>query len=136
MVFDSSIVAIVDDNAAILQSMEFLLELEGYEVIVYASPASFLDDRTTQPACLIIDQNMPGMTGLQLITRLRQQENHIPILLMCGFLSTDIIARASELGVTRVLEKPLEPDNLLEFVAGFVAPCREGTARTMAVGEI
>src|SRR3954452_25356877 len=61
------VVAIVDDNAAILQSMELLLELDGYEVSGYASPASFLADRTMQPACLITDQNMSGMTRLQLV---------------------------------------------------------------------
>ena len=113
------VVAIVDDNVAILHSMELLLELEGYEVSAHASPASFLADRSMQPACLITDQNMSGMTGLQLVSQLRQQENHIPVLLMCGFLSTDIIERASALGVTRVLEKPLELDDLLEFVGGF-----------------
>ncbi len=102
---DSYIVAIVDDNVAILDSMELLLELEGYDVIGYASPASFLADRTTQSACLIIDQNMPGMTGLELVTRMRQQESHIPVLLMCGFLSTDIIARASELGTQQGARK-------------------------------
>jgi two-component system response regulator FixJ len=118
MVVDSYIVAIVDDNVAILNSMELLLGLEGYEVIGYVSPASFLADRTTQPACLIIDQNMPGMTGLELVTLLRQQEDHIPILLMSGFLSTDIITRARELGIRRVLQKPLELDELLEFVGG------------------
>ena len=115
---NSCIVAIVDDDVAILNSMEILLGLEGYDVIGYASPAAFLADRTTQPACLITDQNMPEMTGLELVTRMRQQENHIPVLLMCGLLSIDIITRASELGVTRVLEKPLELDDLLEFVGG------------------
>jgi FixJ family two-component response regulator len=113
------VVAIVDDNVAILHSMELLLELEGYEVSAHDSPASFLADHSMQPACLITDQNMSGMTGLQLVSQLRQQKNHIPVLLMCGFLSTDIIERASALGVTRVLEKPLELDDLLEFVGGF-----------------
>jgi two-component system, LuxR family, response regulator FixJ len=112
------VVAIVEDNLAIRQSMELLLKLEGYEVSAHASPASFLADRTMRPACLITDQNMSGMTGLQLISQLRQQENQIPVLLMCGYLSTDIIERASELGVSRVLEKPLELDDLLEFVGG------------------
>ena len=118
------VVAIVEDNLAIRQSMELLLKLEGYEVSAHASPASFLADRTMRPACLITDQNMSGMTGSgrRLVSQLRQQENQIPVLLMCGYLSTDIIERASELGVSRVLETLPELDDLLEFVGGLLNP--------------
>ena len=110
------VVAIVDDDIAVLRSVKFLLELEGHEVIAYTSSASFLADRTTPSACLIVDQNMPGMTGLQLVAELRRQDDHIPVLLMCGLLSPEIIARATELEIRKLLEKPAEPDDLLNVV--------------------
>jgi DNA-binding response OmpR family regulator len=59
---------------------------------------------------------MPGMTGLQLVAELRRKEDHIPVLLMCGLLSSEIITRATELGIRRLLAKPTEPDDLLKIV--------------------
>ena len=67
----SGIVAIVDDDQAVLDSLKFLLEVVGYQVVVHASARGFLNDRASRPACLIVDQHMPGMTGLDLTQTLR-----------------------------------------------------------------
>ena len=61
----SGVVAIVDDYVPLLDSLRHLLEADGHAVRTYASPASFLADRGNAPACLIVDYNMPGMTGLR-----------------------------------------------------------------------
>ena len=60
---DSRVVAVIDDDVAVLDSLKFLLEVVGYAVVAYNSAAAFLDDRVTRPACLIVDQHMPLMTG-------------------------------------------------------------------------
>jgi len=116
----SGAVAVVDDNIALLDSMKFLLATEGYDVVVHGSPAAFLEHSATGLACLIVDQQMPGMKGLELVARLRQDGNHIPVLLMSGLLSTDILAHAARLGVNMVLEKPPEEKDLLRFVRSHV----------------
>jgi FixJ family two-component response regulator len=113
----SGIVAVVDDHVAIVRSLKLLLELEGYEVVTYTSARSFLVDDSRYPACLIVDQNMPEMTGIQLVTRFRERAGSIPVLLVCGSLSPDIVARATALGIERVLQKPTEPGDILQFVA-------------------
>jgi two-component system response regulator FixJ len=110
------IVAIVDDNIAVLDSAKFLFGIQGFDVFTYSSAAAFLDDRVTRAACLIVDQNMPGMTGLELVARLRKEGSQIPVLLTTGLLSSDVVARAAELDIDTVLEKPLEVDDYLKFL--------------------
>ncbi len=110
------IVAVVDDDPAVLASMKFLLETMGHKVADYASATSFLRDGTIEPACLIVDQHMPRMTGLDLAARLRRDGASIPFLLITGLPSPAITARALELQVEAVLEKPPREADLLKFV--------------------
>jgi len=112
----SGAVAIVDDDDAVLDSLKFLLEMAGRTVCTYASAGAFLEDRGTSPACLILDHHMPRMTGLQLAARLRALGMDVPVLLITASPSTAITARAAELGIERVLEKPPHEDELLRFV--------------------
>jgi two-component system response regulator FixJ len=116
---DKGVVAVIDDNITALRAMTLLFEMEGYKVVAHTSPASFLADRPKRVACLIVDQNMPGMTGLQLVAQIRQDQDHIPILLVCGILSSDIMTTAAELRIDKVLQKPVEPDTLLDAISDF-----------------
>ena len=113
---DHGVVAIVEDDPAVLASLKFLLEVSGHTVGAYASGAAFLQDRATRPACLIPDQHKPMMTGLELAARLRNQGADIPVLLITAELSPTILARADEIGIDQVLEKPLAEDDLLNFI--------------------
>jgi FixJ family two-component response regulator len=71
-------VAIVDDDPEVLASFQFLLEVAGHAVDAYASATAFLEDRAARPSCLILDQHMPTMTGLELAARLRADRADIP----------------------------------------------------------
>ena len=113
-------VAIVDDDPAVLDSLKFLLEVVGYKVLTYASAQAFLTDGATTPACMIVDQHMPGMTGLELVRQLRDAGGSIPVLLITGSSSPAIVARAAQLGVEKVLEKPPEEHDLLGFVSAWL----------------
>ena len=107
--------AVVDDDPAILDSLKFLLELSGLEVATYASAAAFLGNAGPLPSCVILDQHMPQMTGLELAVRLRRQDAHLPVLLITGSSSPAIVARAAQLGI-QVLEKPPEEEDLMRFI--------------------
>jgi two-component system, LuxR family, response regulator FixJ len=112
------VVAVVDDDDAVRDSLQFLLETLGCSVATYASAAQFLNEASPDRlACLIVDQHMPDLTGLQLIGRLRSEGVTLPIVLITGSPSPDLLRLAHELGVAKVLEKPLDDDVLLEFVA-------------------
>jgi len=112
----AGVVAIVDDDLAVLDSLKFLLEVIGYNVATYASARAFLDNRAIVPACMIVDQHMPGMTGLELAETLLAEHAGIPLLLITGSPSAAIAARAARLGIENVLEKPPNEDELLQFV--------------------
>lgn len=109
--------AVVDDDPAVLDSMKFLLKAAGYEVHAYPTADQFLADEAGRPDCLIVDQHMPRMTGLELAAQLREEGAEIPMLLVTGSLSPAIAARAASLGIEAVLGKPAEPEALLNFVA-------------------
>jgi two-component system response regulator FixJ len=112
------LVAVVDDDDAVRDSLQFLLETVGCSVAAYSSAAQFLNEaKPGELACLVVDQHMPDLTGLQLIGRLRSEGVTVPIALITGSPSPDLLRLARELGVATVLEKPLDDDVLLEFVA-------------------
>jgi FixJ family two-component response regulator len=109
-------VAVVDDDPAVLDSLKFLLEVAGHKVAVYASAMQFLEDRGAPPTCLILDQHMPGMTGLELAVRLGAEGVNIPVMLITASPSPAIVTRAAQLRIEEVLEKPLTEHDLLRFV--------------------
>ena len=107
----------VDDDAAVLESFRFMLELAGYSVATYPSALAYLEHKSPPPRCLILDQHMPRMTGLELTARLRAAGVKAPVLLITSFPSPAIIARAAEIGIEQVLEKPPLEDDLINFVS-------------------
>jgi two-component system response regulator FixJ len=119
--FEQRNVAIVDDDAAVRDSLRFLLEVIGHPVETFASAAEFLKAEMHRLACLILDHHMPEMTGLELAERLRADGSDLPILLITGSPSPVIAARAAEIGINRVLEKPLSDEDLLDFIKAGVA---------------
>jgi FixJ family two-component response regulator len=110
------VVAVVDDDEAVRHSIRFVLEMADYAVRAYDSPARMLDDGWEALDCLVVDQHMPGMTGLEVLARLRAAGATLAVLLITGSISADLERCASELGA-RVLVKPLVEDDLLAFVA-------------------
>jgi two-component system, LuxR family, response regulator FixJ len=109
-------VAIVDDDDAVRDSLRFLLEIIGHTVETFASAADFLTADQRPIGCLILDHHMPGMTGLELAERLRTDGSIIPILMVTGSPSSAIAARAAELGVIKVLEKPPGEKDVIDFI--------------------
>jgi FixJ family two-component response regulator len=117
-------IAVVDDDHAVRESLRFLLEVAGKTVVAFASAADFLKSEWRQIACLILDQHMPGMTGLDLVEQLRASGVAIPVMLITGSMSHGMLARAAALGVGRVLEKPVDDAELLDFVDAALASAR------------
>jgi FixJ family two-component response regulator len=112
----SHVVAIVDDDAAVLESFQFLLEMAGFPVAAYSSAHAFLAASVAPPRCLIVDHHMPAMTGLELAARLRASGVDVPFMLVTSAPTPDLEARAREVGVSGVLVKPLLEHEVFAFI--------------------
>jgi two-component system, LuxR family, response regulator FixJ len=109
------VVVIVDDDPAVCGSLKFSLELEGFEVRAYGDAGEFLAADESTCDCLVIDQRMPGMSGMELITRLRALEVRTPAILLISQPNPAIAARAAKAAVP-IVEKPLFGNALLEQI--------------------
>jgi two-component system, LuxR family, response regulator FixJ len=112
------VVAVVDDDVAVCSSLKFSLELEGFAVRTYASGAEFLAAAANDLgafSCLVIDQRMPAMSGMELIATLRAQRVQTPAILVVSHPNPALSARAAIAGVP-VVEKPLFGNALVERI--------------------
>ncbi len=112
----SGSVAVVDNDPAILASLRFLLTQLGRDVVTHETAKDFLAHLQPRPACLLLDQHMPEMTGLELAAELQRISYKIPILLITAAPDRWIISRAAALGIEQILEKPLAEAPLLHFI--------------------
>ena len=100
------VVIVVDDDLAVRNSLKFSLEVEGFVVRAYPGGTELLKDAELQRAgCLVIDQNMSGMNGLEVVARLRAREVAVPAILITSCPTAVVRARAAAAGVA-IVEKP------------------------------
>jgi two-component system, chemotaxis family, chemotaxis protein CheY len=112
-------VLVVDDDPAIVEVMTTVLAAEGYPVLSATNGQEALDAITTQhPALVLLDLNMPVMSGWELIERLRNSAIGVPVVLMTAGLRAR--EEAARWNVAGHLAKPFELDDLLQVVARFV----------------
>lgn len=112
-----SLVIVVDDDPAVRNSLKFALELEGFDVRAYAGGSEMLQDRElpANDGCLVVDYKMPGMSGLDLVAKLREQRIMTPAILMTSFASSAVSRRATDAGVP-IVEKPLLGNALIDSI--------------------
>lgn len=110
-------VFIVDDDDSVRTSFERILVHAGFEVATFASAADLLaEPRRFDPGCLLLDLRMPGMDGLALQDALRRDGCVKPIVFLTGHGTVPESVRAMKGGAVDFLEKPIEPDRLIEVV--------------------
>ncbi len=108
----SRTIAIIDDDMAVCESTRFLLEIYDFEVLTYRSGDDFLVE-DPDVACLIVDYQMPGMSGLEFLSELRKRGNEVPAIMMSATVSPTLQRQTAELGIKQVMEKPLAHQALL-----------------------
>lgn len=114
---DCRAVAVVDDDPDVRESLSVLLEVHGIPVRTYDSGDELLaDSRRRCARCFVVDQHMPGVDGIDVLSRLRDEGIVAPAILITGRLDPKIAGRGSELGVTAILEKPFATGVLLDLL--------------------
>ena len=112
-----STVYVIDDDPDVLGSLRFLLEAEGFETLTFRTAAAALETGVPRHAdCFIIDYKMPGMNGLDLVSRLHGQNVRVPIILITGDPDEAISAKAMAAGVHYVLRKPHLEESLIAHI--------------------
>lgn len=117
-------IAVVDDEEKNLKLCARMLERIGYSVETFNAASLALDAIQTKGAAydaLLTDQTMPNMTGLKLVELLRDAGNTIPVVVMTGYASDDIIASYRKLGVHHILAKPIDVVELHDGLAAVFA---------------
>lgn len=109
-------VFIVDDDEAVRASLKFSLEVDGHTVEVHENGEALVQ-RADSPmtGCLVLEQALPGINGLQLVQELRRRHVDLPAILVTTQPSRDVRTQAAAAGVP-IVEKPLLTDVLLATV--------------------
>lgn len=108
------IVHVVDDDQAVCNALKFAFEIDGFFVRTYANSGELLADLPCG-GCVIVDYNLPGLNGLELILELDRRQVHLPSFLITSNPSQSVRRRASAQGVA-IIEKPLLGNQLAEAV--------------------
>ena len=110
-------ICVIDDESSIRESLSNLLRSEGLKVQVFASAQEFLTNRPQKaPSCLVLDIQLPGISGLDLQQELADGDAQIPIIFMTGYGDIPTTVRAMKAGAIEFLTKPFRDDDLLSAV--------------------
>lgn len=110
-------VYVVDDDAGMLESTQWLLESVGLEVKAYSDGRQFLDAvADSRPGCVVLDIRMPGLGGLNVQEELQKRDLDVPIIFISGHADVPIVVRAFKSGAFDFIEKPFNEQLLLDSV--------------------
>ena len=108
------LVYVIDDDPAMRDSLDFLLDAAGLKVRLFDSAVSFLEALPELgPGCIVSDVRMPNLDGLELLKRLRETNKSLPIIIMTGHGDIPLAVEAMKLGAIDFIEKPFEDDRLI-----------------------
>jgi two-component system, LuxR family, response regulator FixJ len=109
-----AVVHVVDDDADARDSLAFLLETADFRVRTYASALAFLSELSeAEPGCVITDVRMPGMTGQELVRRLKTEGSPLPVVMITGHGDIPMAVEAMRDGVVDFIEKPFSEARIL-----------------------
>ena len=117
------LVHVIDDDASFRTAIERRLKLAGYDVETYSSAQQLLDHLpdVERPGCILLDVQMPGLSGLDLQSRLIERGSILPIIFVTGYADTPATVRAIKAGAEDFLTKPASSEQLIDAIERAVA---------------
>jgi two-component system, LuxR family, response regulator FixJ len=114
---DERKVYVIDDDAAMRDSLNFLLDSAGFDVTLFENPIRFLDELPRLVfGCVVSDVRMPGIDGIELLKRMKTMKSRFPIVIITGHGDVPLAVEAMKLGAIDFLEKPFEDDRLIGMI--------------------
>jgi len=134
---ETPIVFVVDDDESMRESLDSLLRSVGLKTEVFSSSNDFLQSPPpNKPACLILDVRLPGLSGLELQTELKERGIEIPIIFLTGHGDIPMSVRAMKAGAIEFLTKPFREQELLDAVGQAIARDRERRRKRSEIAEL
>ena len=113
----SAKVYVIDDDAAMRDSLDFLLGSAGFNVRLFDSALAFLNELASLEAgCVVTDVRMPGIDGMELLRQLSSGPRKLPVIVMTGHGDVPLAVEAMKLGALDFLEKPFGDDRLIGMI--------------------
>lgn len=133
----SATIHILDDDSAVLKSLDRLLRSAGYQTRLYESPFALLDAAPDISGCILLDVRMPHMDGLEVQERLR--DSQCPMILMTGHADVEMAIATLRSGAVDLLEKPFSDERLFAAIEAALQKAKERPVQLVAqhaAGEI
>lgn len=137
MVEPDATVFVVDDDASMREALAALIKSAGLKVQAFASAQEFLARPPADvPGCLVLDVRLPGLSGLELQSRMAELDLEIPIVFITGHGDVPTSVRAMKAGALEFLTKPFRDDELLDAIGKAIERHRTTRQRQAAMGEL
>src|SRR5215831_18447833 len=131
------IVFVVDDDISVRESLELLIQNEGWQSKTFASAQEFLDcPRALVPYCLLLDISLPGLSGLDLQKRIAFERTDMPIIFITGSGDVPKSVQAMKAGAVEFLMKPFNAEVLLTAIRQALERSRLALAQDVEMREL
>ncbi len=132
-----AVIAIVDDDLSVREGLETLIRSAGWRVETFASAQEFLArPRAGALSCLILDLQLPGLSGLDLQKRMAELELEIPIVFLTGHGNIPASVQAMKAGAVEFLTKPFDEQDLLRAIEEAIERDRRTRQRHSEMREL
>jgi FixJ family two-component response regulator len=132
-----AIIAIVDDDSSAREGLGHLIRSVGLRAETFASAQEFLDRlRGERPSCLVLDLELPGLSGLDLQKRMAELELEIPIVFVTGHANIPASVQAIKAGAVEFLTKPFEEQELLKAIREAIERDRQNRQQHAKVSDL
>jgi len=130
-------VFIVDDDAWIRESLETMIQDQGWQPETFASAQEFLDrPRVSTPSCLVLDISLPGLNGLELQKRVAAERTDLPIIFVTGHGDIPMTVGAMKAGAVEFLTKPFNDEVLLTAIRQALERSRLALAQEAEIQQL
>jgi FixJ family two-component response regulator len=137
MAIAKPIVFVVDDDVSVRESLELLINNEGWQPETFASAQEFLDrPRAFVPSCLLLDISLPGLNGLDLQKRIAVERSEMPIIFITGHGDVPKTVQAMKAGAVEFLTKPFNEELLLTAIRQALERSRLNLANEAEMQEL
>ncbi len=130
------LIVVVDDDAVVSAGFVSMLENAGFRAVCYACAEELLlTDWANQAACILLDANLPGISGVEALQRLGAAGKHIPVVMVTGAADVGLAVQAMQAGACDFIEKPASEKDILTAIDRAITLCAGGSVLETLQGE-